>query len=226
MPANRSDVRFDGLIGIDDEAFAGMRRKLDDVLGQVIGAIVAGRPEDEVYGLWRELTAEDVEAAERERTRGVRLPKVERPVGDAVERTLRRGPAPPADAVNCAVVLREGGGLDLSVLVASLLEHATRPLHVWVLAHPGTAGGPKRLAASFPQVTVSRVPVGRLGTSGVLHLGDLLPGAERAVVLPLPAVATADVAELADLDLGGHVLAAPTQIGRNVSGFGVIHDAA
>ena len=46
------------------------------------------------------------------------------------------------------------------------------------------------------------------------------------MLFPLPSVATADVAELAGLDLQGHVLAAPTQIGRNVSGFGVIHDAA
>jgi hypothetical protein len=171
-----------------------------------------------------------VAAAERERTRGVRLPAVgadvERRVQDVVERTVTRGPAPPQDAVNCAVVLRRGGGLDLSVLVASLLDHASRPLHVWVLAHPGTGGGMKRLAASFPQVTVSRVPVGQLDEPVVPLLGDLLPEVERAVVLPLPAVATADVAELADLGLGGRLLAAPTQIGRNVSGFAVIHEAA
>jgi hypothetical protein len=226
VPANPSDVRFDGLIDIDDKTFAGMRRKLDDTLGQVIGAIVAGRPGDEVYALWRELTADDVAAAERERTRGVRLPKVERPVDDLVERTVRRGPEPPPDAIDIAVVLRRGGGLDLSVLVASLLDHASRPLHIWVLAHPGTGGGTKRLAASFPQVTVSRVPVGQLGETPVLHLGELLPEVDRALLLPLPAVATDDVAEPADLDLGGRLLAAPTQIGRDISGFGVIHEAA
>ena len=47
------------------------------------------------------------------------------------------------------------------------------------------------------------------------------------MVLPIPAVATADVAELADLDLGGHALAAPLRPGtKEVSGFGVIHNAA
>ena len=56
---------------------------------------------------------------------------------------------------------------------------------------------------------------------------DLLPDVERAVVLPLPAVATGDVAELAGLDLGGHPLAAPTRPGRvDTSGFGLIHAAA
>ena len=59
-----------------------------------------------------------------------------------------------------------------------------------------------------------------------LLLADLLPGVDRVVLLPLPAVATADVAELAGMDLGGHAFAAPTQPGRDVSGFGVIHTAA
>jgi hypothetical protein len=39
-------------------------------------------------------------------------------------------------------------------------------------------------------------------------------------------VATADVAELADLDLGDHAFAAPTRPGRDVSGFGLLHTAA
>ena len=207
-----------------------MRRGLDDRLGRVIGAIVAGRPEDEVYALWRELTAADVAAAEEQRMRGASLPPVraglEEEIQDIAAHRVSRGPAAPPDAVDVAVVLQRGGGLDMSVLVASLLEHASRPLHVWVLARTGTSGGPKRVAARFPQVTVTRVPVGDLAEPLPLVIGDLLPEVERAVLLPLPSVATADVAELADLDLGGHVLAAPSQIGRNVSGFGVIHDAA
>jgi hypothetical protein len=230
VPGNRSDVRFDGLIGIDDKAFEAMRRGLDDKLGQVIGAILAGRPEDDVYGLWRELTAADVAEAEKRRTLGVKLPPlragVEAQVRDIVKRTATNGPAQPDSVVDCAAVLHRGGGLDLSVLVASLLEHTSRPLHVWVLAHPGTGGGTKRLAASFPQVTVSRVPVGELDDPVSLLLPDLLPQVDRVIVFPLPAVATADVGELADLDLGGSMLGAPTQIGRNVSGFGVIHEAA
>jgi lipopolysaccharide biosynthesis glycosyltransferase len=60
-----------------------------------------------------------------------------------------------------------------------------------------------------------------------LLLPDLLPDVERAVLLSLPAVATGDVAELAELDLGGHALAAATRPGTTeASGFGVIHAAA
>ena len=229
VPANPSDVRFDGLVGIDDDRFAAIRRSLDDKLGQLLGAILGGRSEDDVYGLWRELTAEDVAEAERRRTQGTRLPPVraglEAEVQGIVERTTTTGPRS-QPAVHCAIELPYGGGLDLSVLVASLADHATRPLHVWVLARPGTEGGTKRLASRFPQVTVSRVPIDDLSAPPALLLGDLLPEADRVIVLPLPSVATADVAELADLELGDRLLAAPTQIGRNVSGFGVIHDAA
>ena len=63
-PGNRSDVRFDGLIDIDDRAFEAIRTGIRDKLEPVLGAILAGRSEDEVYALWREITAEDVAAAE------------------------------------------------------------------------------------------------------------------------------------------------------------------
>jgi hypothetical protein len=42
----------------------------------------------------------------------------------------------------------------------------------------------------------------------------------------MPAVATADVAELADLDLGPYAIAASTRGGKGTSGFGIIHQAA
>jgi len=59
-----------------------------------------------------------------------------------------------------------------------------------------------------------------------LQLPALLPGVQRAVLLPLPAIATGDVAELAELDLGGHAFAAPRRPGvHGISGFGVLHAA-
>jgi lipopolysaccharide biosynthesis glycosyltransferase len=119
--------------------------------------------------------------------------------------------------------------LEPAVLIASLLEHASRPLHVHVL---GGRGGERpieqRLARRFPQVTFSWVPtrgLKRLDQTRLL-LPDLLPDVARAVLLPVPSVATADVAELADLDLGPHAIAAPTRGGKGASGFGIIHTAA
>jgi hypothetical protein len=144
------------------------------------------------------------------------------------------------DRLHCAVVLPEKGVRSLSVLVASLLEHTSRPLHLWVLALP-RARGRDRLRAEFPQVAISWVPLRGIArglalpsgerpapeTVGRLLLADLLRDVDRLVVLPLPAVATADIAELADLDLGGDALAAPTvDSSSGLSGFGVIDTAA
>jgi hypothetical protein len=138
------------------------------------------------------------------------------------------------DPVHCAVVLQKGGARNLSVLIASLLEHASRPLHVWILGLPGSRRVEERLGPRFPEVTVTRMWPAALAeglaapeTIGRLLLADLLPDVDRVVVLPHPAVATTDVAELAGLDLGGHAFAAPLKPGtKDVSGFGVIHSAA
>ncbi|MGZ8744716.1 MAG: glycosyltransferase, partial [Nocardioides sp.] len=60
----------------------------------------------------------------------------------------------------------------------------------------------------------------------LLALGQLLPDVRRAVVLPVDALVTGDLAELADLDLEGTLLAAPTVVGaRGASGFGLLHAA-
>ena len=234
-PSNRSDVRFDGLIGIDDTAFEAIRTGIRGKLEAVLAAIAEGRPEDDVYAQWRELTAADVAAAEARRSRPHRpgpAPDVAEPLRKLQARTVTRGPSAD-DAVHVAIINTKGmerPELEPGALVETLVEHASRPLHVWVL---GSRGGERpieqRLARRFPQVTFSWVPTRGLERDAQLRLllPDLLPDAARVVLLPLPAVATGDITELADLDLGPHALAAPTRIGtRGVSGFGVIHAAA
>jgi hypothetical protein len=223
-PKNRSDIRFDGLIDIDDGAFAAIRDGLLGKLERVHRAILTGRPEADVYETWREINAADVAAAEERRARPPRLPPVapetERRVRRAVARTKAHG-EPASGAVHCAIVLSKGRGRALEALVEALRERASCPLHVWVLARPGTGAVDRRLAG---RVTVSRVPVRGLGRVTRLVLADLLPGVERAVALAPGAPVAGDVAELARLDLGGHAFAAPLAPG--VSGFGVIHRAA
>ena len=238
-PSNRSDVRFDGLLGIDDKAFDAIRTGIRDKLEQVLGAIAAGRPEDEVYALWREITADDVAEAERRRARehplgaGPDVTERLRAVRAATVTSERTADAPAGDPVHVAIINTKGmerPELEPAALVETLLEHASRPLHVWVL---GSRGGvrpiERRLIRRFPQVTFSWVPTRSLERDDQLRLvlPELVPDADRVVVLPMPAVATGDIAELADLDLGPHALAAPTRPGTHgVSGFGVIHAAA
>ncbi len=243
-PRNRSDVRFDGLLDLSDAGFAAMRDGIDAKLEPVLAATLAGRSEEEVYALWRDVTAADVAAAKERRDRDRELEpepaEIEARLRPVASRTSRRDGAA-ADPVHCAVVLPAKHGVrGLAVLVASLLEHASRPLHVWVLALPG-ADGEDRLRARFPQIGLSWIPLRGIGRGVRLPTGeragpervarlliaDLLAGVDRLVVLPLPSVATADVADLAELDLGEHALAAPTtRSSTDLSGFGVIDAAA
>jgi hypothetical protein len=242
QPKNRADIRFDGLIDISDAAFDAIRSGLLAKLEAVFALILAGAPEADVYARWREITAADVAAAEERHARPVHLAPAPTAVtaqaGRAASRATRHG-EPAGDAVHCAVVLPRGGGLSLSVLVASLLEHASRPLHLSVLARPGTEGIERRLAERFPQLSFTWLPTRGLARelttptgarpAGVarLLLPDLLHDVDRAVLLALPAVAAGDITELADLDLGGHALAAASRPGTgDTSGFGVIHAAA
>ena len=247
-PKNPSDVRFDGLLGIDDKAFGAIRAGLSDKLDQVFSAILTGRPEEDVYALWRDITAADVAAAEERRMAAVRLKPVAADIAGQVESVQaatvtheRTAPAPAGEEVHCGVLVRKRGERQLAVLIASLLEDASRPLHVWGLAMPNADVDVQRLADQFPQVTFSWMPLRGLGrdlrTPAAkqpspadivrLLLADLLPDVDRLVLLPVPAVATADIAKLADLDLGGHALAAPTRPGgTGASGFGMIHAAA
>jgi Glycosyl transferase family 8 len=238
-PTNRSDIRFDGLVGLDDDAFAAMREDIDGKLERVLQAILSGRPEDEVYALWRELTAAEVAEAERRaHADAPAAPAIDLAPGFEVVRTktvTREGTGSGGEPVDCAIVTTKGEGAEVSVLIASLLEHASRPLHVWLLGLPGSGRLEERLGPRFPEVTLTRMWPGPLAegldaepeTVARLLIADLLPEVERVVLLPTPAVATADVAELADLDLGGHALAAPLKPGtKDVSGFGVIHRAA
>ena len=226
-PKNRSDVRFDGLLDIDDAAFGAIRDGLLDRLRQVHAAILTGQAEADVYALWRELSAADVAAAEERRMRPLRLPPVAPEVGRMIERAVARtsGRGARAEAaVQCAVVLPKGGGAALGALAAALARRASRPLHLWVLARAGT-GGVERLAGRVGPVSFSRVPIRGLARVARLALPELVPDVDRLVVLPLRSAAAGDVRELAELDLDGHPWAAPVRPG-GASGFGVIHRAA
>jgi hypothetical protein len=143
-----------------------------------------------------------------------------------VAATTHHGAVAAQDAVHVAVSLPSGAGLQLAALVHSLLEHASRPVHLWVLARAGEPAR-ERFVARFPDLALSWVPLRGIRPRLLrLQLPALLPGVDRAVLLPLPSVATADVAELADLDLAGHPFAAPRRPGTvGISGFGVLHAA-
>jgi hypothetical protein len=227
QPERRSDVRFAGLIDLDDRQFAAMRDTLLTKLEPVVGAMLAGHREDEVYGLWRELNAADVEAARKRRERPLELPMPPRVVAAraraAVAGTAVWNDARAATAVHCAVALPGPPGTPndaLADLVAALRDQATQPLHVWLLDHGRESAIGHQIAERVPDVAFSRVPVRKVPVPELLA-PDLLPDVDRVVLARLGATLAGD--EL-DADLGGHAAAARTLAGE--SGFDVINFAA
>jgi hypothetical protein len=221
-PRNRADVRFDGLLDLSGADFAAIRDGLLEKLEAVHEAILGGAPEEDVYARWRAMTAGDVAAAEARRTAPAPLPRA--PVPDLAP-ARRHGAAAGENAVDVAVVLRKGEGRALAVLADSLEQHSSRLLRLHVLARPGTEPVEARFAPRFPGLALEWQPTeGLPGRALRALLGELLQEVDRVVLLPLPAVATGDVTELAALDLGGHAFAAPLRPGA--SGFGVLHGAA
>lgn len=131
-PNNPSDVRFGGLIGIDDDAFEAIRQgiltKLDAMLQQLAG----GADEQQVYDRWRELCAADVAAAD-EFLAGLRfddgvLPAVD--LGPLGERVLV---IPAARASKSLLRLLDSvadRAPDVPVLVIGPLNHEDLPKRV------------------------------------------------------------------------------------------------
>ena len=249
VPKNRSDIRFEGLVDISDDEFAAIRTGIDDRLEQVFAMILAGDEPDAVYARWRELAAPEVQAA-RDRLAAVAVvpepsvdlaPRLERAVADT--RTVRPsalGGKPDGDVVHVAVPVAEHAPAVLTAFLGSLVTTSSRRLHVWLLTKHHADVDLPELARRFPGVTISIVRTGGLGRdlqrmdhrSGpgpdldLLLLPRLLPGVDKVVVLPMRARVLADVAQLAELGLGGRVLAAPDRAGRHrPSGFGILHAA-
>lgn len=247
QPSNRSDIRFAGLIDITDAEFNRIRDGINAKLERVLSSIMSGEDPETVYALWRELNAEDVDAARRRRAAIAPVGPVPMGIVDDVARavasTTTRVPARASQAgdLQLAVHVPADRQDALPVLLESVTQHSSRGLHVWLVAREGEYVDVDELAALFPLVAISVVPTQGLGADvyrgdgrrmnprdlDLLVLSELLPAVDRVIVLPTDAVVTGDIAELYDMDLGGNLLAAPTVVRANgSSGFGVIHGAS
>ena len=246
VPGNRSDVRFNGLMDITDAEFDAMRAGLLAKLELVFTSILTGSREEEVYALWRDLTASDVEFARQRAGADTDAVVESNPLADQVRELVATtvhlptsSPTGESDVVHCAVETRKGDAPRLRALVRSLTQHTSRPLHIWVLADVTSPKLRQELATTFPQHSFSWVATRTLGNDlrtvtgskpsrlTRLVLAQLVPDVDRLVLLPVEAVVTADIGALADLDLGGHAFAAPTVTDTaRSSGFDVLHKGA
>jgi hypothetical protein len=241
-PENMSDPRFAGLAPIDDAAFDAIRDGINSKLEQVLGAALSGAPVDEVYELWRRITAEDVAAAKSRLWKRV---EIAHPVSRLAEAVTASASAPPAglaeDVIHVAIRATSSHPRLLRVLLSSVAEHTSRPVHARIITRSPRSFDVDQIERAAPGVRVSIVDSTGLGSDLIKADGnrfsgaeadrfatvDLLPGVDRLIVLPVGSVVTGDLAELADLDLDGRLVAAPRQRGsRARSGYAVLLGAA
>lgn len=225
-PRNFSDIRFAGLNPLDATEFDAIRDGILDKLQTIYTAIFSGRSTEEVYALWREITAGDVAAAHE------RFGREARPLAAAA------APLQPAEGIDAAatqVVVHHARQVPADALrrtLTSLADHATGPVQVWLLDERGDLEAPAVEGVSVATIDVSSLreslpkPArGNAARFATTQLDALLPGVSRAVVLPAGALVLEDVASLPGLDLGGHAFAAAALPTGNDSGFGLLHAA-
>lgn len=241
-PIHAADLRYEGIVGIDEDEFDAMRQRIIEKLEAVTTAIVAGRSEDEVYETWRAVCAEDVAAAERRRTDIPPMPPPWFDVAEAcravragattIERRVDRGEGP---EVNVAHALDANLTEQLHVVTAAMVDNSSRPLHLWILCRDHDPAVFESFAATFPEVTTTWLPCddvdygavfGLLGhttpsTMDRLLLPELLHELPRVVYVDIDTLPVGDVARLHDWDLAGAPLAARSAVGSSsvTSGF-------
>ncbi|MGH3589292.1 MAG: hypothetical protein ACRDQ0_23525, partial [Pseudonocardia sp.] len=76
QPANYADVRFSGLHPLDHDGFEAIRTGMIARLEPVLSAIFDGRSAEDVYALWRETVAPEVEVARARHTATTPLPEL------------------------------------------------------------------------------------------------------------------------------------------------------
>ena len=244
VPKNPSDPRFEGLLGISDEAFEAIRTGILDKLDRIFAAILSGADADTVYALWRELTADEVAFARTRHSAPAPAVPLDPQVRDEVAARALTG-AGPADGLELVVHVGASnpGRLEQGLvrLAKSAAAKASRPVRLTLVSRAAEAPGDDWLGEQLPGLTVRVLHTAGLGDSlrqpdgkpipgrtlDLALLPDLLPDVDRVAVLPMDTVVLDDPAELYDLDLGGRRIGAPTTEGvRGASGFGLIHTAA
>jgi lipopolysaccharide biosynthesis glycosyltransferase len=243
-PRRVGDVRFDGLLGLKPEAPAliAMRDGIHQLLAATLEKIFAGADRDQVYAYWREITAPQVAEA-RKRHKEPLPPDESVPTIDipALVKTVRDGARAfgPLDAVDPATVTDVALALDqnlkqhLPTTLESLIDNATGPLRLWILARGVDESYQQWISDAWPDVPITflnldgieygeigrMIPHVTVSTMDRLVLPELLTDIDRITYVDIDTVTEGDVCELAATDLRGHPLAARTSVWSVAEGW-------
>jgi lipopolysaccharide biosynthesis glycosyltransferase len=225
-PKNLSDVRFEGLIDLDDKAFNKIRHGIEAKLEITLKAILAGESEESVRALWKEICQEEVEFAEKyASTYNLNTDSkinVEEAVASLSNAKTEIGHNPRgAKAVDVALALDQNLEDMIPVVLQSLVEHSDREINAHVLTRGLGDEFRQRMGKLFPKINFSfysfdDVHYGddlallshiSVSTMDRLFLPEILKTLDKVLYLDIDILIQADVGELYDIELGQNVFA-------------------
>lgn len=225
-PKNLSDVRFEGLINLDDAAFNKIRNGIEDKLEITLRAILEGKSEKEVRELWAEICQPEVEYAEKYATNYSKSieSKIDVPAAVAIleKSKVTVGSNPRGNkAVDVALALDQNLEEMFPVVIQSLVDNTNREINAHVLTRGLGKSFQDRMGKLFPEINFSfyafdNVDYGdaiallahiSVSTMDRLFLPELLKDLDKVVYLDIDILIQGDVGYLYDLELGDNVFA-------------------
>jgi len=225
-PKNLADVRFEGLINLDEKAFNKIRYGIEDKLKTTLTAILAGQNEAEVRKLWAQLCAEEVAFAEKYATTYSKSIESQINVPTAVSALeaskIAINSNPRGDkVVETAFALDQNLEDMFPVVMQSLVDHTKREINAHVMTRGLGEAFRTRMGKLFPEVNfffynfdtvdygdaISLLSHISVSTMDRLFLPELLKHLDKVLYLDIDILIQADVGELYDTELGNNVFA-------------------
>jgi lipopolysaccharide biosynthesis glycosyltransferase/ribosomal protein S18 len=225
-PKNLADVRFEGLINLDETAFNKIRNGIEDKLEVTLKAILEGKNEKEVRKLWAEICQAEVEFADKYATTYSKVTPSNIDVPQAVAALeaskINVGNNPRGkNVVETALALDQNLEDMIPVVLQSLVDHTTREINAHVMTRGLGDAFRSRMGKLFPQINFTfynfdEVHYGEdiallshisVSTMDRLFLPEMLKNLEKVLYLDIDILIQGDVGELYDLNLGENVFA-------------------
>ena len=220
-PKNKSDSRFGGLIGINEDEFDAIRNGILDKLSVLIPLIATGASEDEIYSKWVEITADDMAVAD-DYLATAQLPEADSAAVAAAVRAAEK-PAPENNVTDIVMTVDKGEQALVASAVNAIDDHTSTRYRVWLPADALDSTQVDDIESHLTNGTIRVLPP--VTFPGVTNSNDLVQALlpelfadhERLVVIPAAAEVRTDIAELAATDLGEALIAAKHDVRKNRS---------
>jgi lipopolysaccharide biosynthesis glycosyltransferase len=225
-PKNLADVRFEGLLNLDETAFNKIRHGIENKLEVTLKAILEGKNETEVRKLWAEICQAEVEFAEEYATNytkvtpsNIDVPKAVAAL-EASKITVGNNPRG-KNVVETALALDQNLEHMIPVVLQSLVDHTSREVNAHVMTRGLGNAFRERMGKLFPEINFTfynfdEVNYGKdiallshisVSTMDRLFLPEMLKGLDKVLYLDIDILIQADVGELYDLNLGDNIFA-------------------